>query len=71
MTSRPEEQPLTVSPVADDRLWTVDDLSAFLGIPVTTLYRWRRYRCGPPCHRVGRHLRYLREEVIAWLMDQS
>ena len=22
----------------------------YLGIPVPTLYRWRRYRCGPPCH---------------------
>lgn len=61
---------MTVSSATDDRLWTVEDLSVFLGIPVPTLYRWRRYRCGPPCHRVGRHLRYLRQEVIAWLMDQ-
>jgi hypothetical protein len=38
---------------------------------VPTLYRWRRYRCGPPCHRIGRYLRYLPEEVIAWLKDQS
>jgi predicted DNA-binding transcriptional regulator AlpA len=61
---------LPINTAADDRLWTVEDLSAFLGIPVTTLYRWRRYRCGPPCHRIGRHLRYLREEVIAWLREQ-
>ena len=31
---------------ADDRLWTVEDLSAFLGIPVPTLYRWRRTAAG-------------------------
>jgi len=61
---------VTVNPGADDRMWTVKDLSAFLDIPVPTLYRWRRTRCGPPCHRIGRHLRYLREEVIAWLKDQ-
>ena len=37
---------------------------------VPTLYRWRRHRCGPPCHRVGRYLRYLPEEVMAWLKEQ-
>jgi excisionase family DNA binding protein len=65
-----EEQPLQISTATDDRLWTVEDLSAFLGIPVPTLYRWRRTHRGPPCHRLGRHLRYFREEVIAWLKDQ-
>jgi hypothetical protein len=35
-----EEKPLSVMSSADDRLWTVEDLSAYLGIPVTTLYRW-------------------------------
>jgi excisionase family DNA binding protein len=55
---------------ADDRLWTVEELSAYLGIPVATLYRWRRCRCGPPSHRVGRHLRYLPAEVAAWLKKQ-
>jgi predicted DNA-binding transcriptional regulator AlpA len=62
---------LAIRSLADNCLWTVEDLSVYLGIPVPTLYRWRRYRCGPPCHRVGRHLRYLPEEVIAWLREQS
>jgi hypothetical protein len=35
---------LPISSAADDRLWTIEDLSAYLGIPVATLYRWRRYR---------------------------
>jgi excisionase family DNA binding protein len=65
-----KEESLTTSSATDDRMWTVEELSTFLGIPVGTLYRWRRYRCGPPGHKVGRHLRYLREEVIAWLRDQ-
>ena len=64
------EEPLSASLPADDRLWSVEDLSVYLGIPVLTLYRWRRYRCGPPSHRVGRHLRYLPEEVAAWLRAQ-
>lgn len=70
-TPRPKEEPLPVILPTDDRLWTVEDLSVYLGVPVATLYRWRRYRCGPPSHRVGRHLRYLPEEVAAWLRDQS
>jgi excisionase family DNA binding protein len=53
-----------------DRLWTVEELSAYLGIPVPTLYRWRRFGCGPPAHRIGRHLRYVPDEVSAWLRDQ-
>jgi excisionase family DNA binding protein len=53
-----------------DRLWTVEELSAYLGIPVPTLYRWRRFGCGPPAHRIGRHLRYVPDEVSAWLREQ-
>src|SRR6266545_4998992 len=40
-----------------DRLWSVDDVSAFLGVPVETLYQWRKRRYGPPAARVGRYLR--------------
>ncbi|MFZ2044624.1 helix-turn-helix transcriptional regulator [Trebonia sp.] len=47
------------------------DLSAYLGVPVPTLYRWRRCRCGPPGHRVGRHLRYVPDEVLAWVRTQA
>jgi predicted DNA-binding transcriptional regulator AlpA len=62
---------LLVQPAADERLWSVADLSAFLGVPVPTLYRWRRYRCGPPGHRVGRYLRYVPDEVLAWVRAQA
>ena len=43
--------------VVADRLWTVRDVSAFLGVPVGTLYQWRYLRVGPPAYRVGRHIR--------------
>jgi hypothetical protein len=33
--------------VTANRLWTVHDVSAFLGVPVGTLYRWRYMRIGP------------------------
>jgi len=51
--------------------WTIEEVSAFLRIPVPTLYRWRRYQSGPPAYKTGRHLRYLPDEVRAWLREQS
>jgi predicted DNA-binding transcriptional regulator AlpA len=53
------------------RLWTVQDVSTYLGIPVMTLYHWRRTGYGPRSTRVGRYLRYRPEEVRAWFENQS
>ena len=61
---------MPVKSTVDSSLWSVEDLSTYLGIPVPTLYRWRRCGSGPPCHRVGRHLRYIPDEVDAWLREQ-
>ena len=52
--------------VMADRLWTVHDLSAFLGVPVGTLYQWRYMRVGPPAYRVGRYIRYDPPAVPTW-----
>jgi len=57
-----------VSP--DDRLWSVQDLSDFLGVPVMTIYHWRRTGYGPRGTRVGRYVRYRPEDVQAWLEAQ-
>ena len=48
-------------------LWTVEDVSTFLGVPVNTLYQWRHRGYGPPARRVGRYIRYKRDDVAAWL----
>ena len=53
------------------KLWTVDDVSAYLGVPVQTLYTWRKRRIGPPAGRVGRHLRYDPDAVRAWFNQQA
>jgi hypothetical protein len=60
----------TVAPNAD-RLWTVGEVSHFLGVPVATLYRWRYLGVGPKAGRVGRHLRYLPADVIGWFRKQQ
>jgi len=54
-----------------DRLMTLPELSELLGVPVATLYRWRYRGEGPPGYRVGRHVRYRRATVEAWLETQA
>jgi excisionase family DNA binding protein len=49
-----------------DRLWSVEEVSYYLGVPIGTLYSWRTQRRGPTCHRIGRTLRYRPDDVMAW-----
>ncbi|OLT29471.1 hypothetical protein BJF83_11205 [Nocardiopsis sp. CNR-923] len=51
-------------------LWSVKDTAAFLRVPPKTLYEWRYKGDGPPSHRVGRYVRYLPDEVHAWVLTQ-
>lgn len=53
-----------------DRLLSVQELAEYLGVPVTTIYTWRHRSQGPPGLRVGRHLRYRRRDVEAWIERQ-
>ncbi|MEU9420700.1 helix-turn-helix domain-containing protein [Streptomyces sp. NPDC048272] len=57
-----------------DRYLTPMDLAGLLGVPLETIYQWRRKRTGPRGFRVGVHLRYDPADVRAWvtsLMDQE
>ncbi|MFI7059205.1 helix-turn-helix transcriptional regulator [Streptosporangium canum] len=54
----------------DDGLWGVIETSRFLRVPVATLYQWRHLGTGPESHKVGRHVRYLPEDVVAWVRRQ-
>ena len=56
---------------APERLMTVAELGEMLGIPVTTLYGWRCRGEGPTGYRIGRHVRYRRAVVEAWIEAQS
>ncbi|MDT4992812.1 MAG: hypothetical protein QOH97_2704 [Actinoplanes sp.] len=60
-----------VAAVATERLWTIDDVSAFLQVPTATIYQWRHHRVGPPAFKVGRHLRYDPAAVRVWLATQE
>jgi predicted DNA-binding transcriptional regulator AlpA len=56
--------------VKTEPLWTAGDVADFLGVPVSTLYRWRYRRTGPRACRVGRYLRYRSADVLAWVEQQ-
>jgi excisionase family DNA binding protein len=53
-----------VSPL--DRLWGVEEVSAYLGVPIKTLYQWKWRGDGPPVRKIGRHLRYDPAAVKNW-----
>lgn len=44
--------------------------AAYLGVPARTLEDWRYKGRGPAFCRVGKHVRYRREDVEAWLESQ-
>lgn len=50
----------------DDRVLTIDELSAYLKIAKSTLYKLAR-EGKLPGHKVGRHWRFHREAVDEWL----
>ncbi len=52
--------------LTDERLWTIRDVSEYLGVPIQTLYSWRTQGYGPTGKRVGRYVRYRPEEVRRW-----
>lgn len=55
----------------DRTLWSIEDAAAYLQLPIKTLYQWRSKEYGPPSHRVGRHVRYIPDEVRTWVKGQD
>jgi predicted DNA-binding transcriptional regulator AlpA len=54
--------------MADDPVLSPEEVSVMLGgIPVATLKRWRNERTGPVALHIGRHVRYRRSAIEAWL----
>ncbi len=51
----------------EDRLWSVQDVSAYLGVPVHTIYSMRSAGTAPPGRLVGRRLRFRPQDVRDWV----
>lgn len=52
-----------------DSVMTIEDLSAYLKIPKSTLYKLAQ-EGKVPGQKVGRHWRFHKEAVDGWLMNQ-
>ncbi|MET7904424.1 helix-turn-helix domain-containing protein [Streptomyces sp. NPDC005355] len=53
-----------------ERFMTPVDLAELFGVPIETVYQWRRKRTGPRGFRVGKHVRYDPEDVHHWVAEQ-
>jgi excisionase family DNA binding protein len=50
-----------------ERLMSAPEIAEYLGIPLATIYQWRSRQSGPRGIKVGKHVRYRRADVEAWL----
>ena len=68
--------PGTVADVSDtwgsvrgENCWDIGDVANFFKVTPDTVREWRRHGYGPPARRVGRHLRWVPQEVADWFRD--
>lgn len=54
----------------DPQYISPEDLAQMLNVPVGTVYQWRTRGVGPAGFRVGKHVRYRREDVERWIAEQ-
>jgi excisionase family DNA binding protein len=50
---------------------TVDELAEYLQLPREIIYHWRLEGTGPKATKLGKHLRYSRANVEAWLKSRT
>ena len=56
---------------ATPELLTITEVAQMLRVPVGTMRYWRHLGAGPNSFRLGRHVRYRRSDVRAWLNTKS
>jgi len=52
-----------------NKLWGIKEVADYLQVPVNTLYQWRTRSYGPPGRRVGKYVRFVPDEVRAWVQS--
>lgn len=65
------DEGLTMGEVRNEPLMNLRQVAHYLGVPAGTLYQWRSRGEGPRGFRVGRHVRYRREDVERWLEQHA
>lgn len=51
----------------DDEFLTAEELHQLCKVPLGTVYQWNHRGTGPKALKIGRHLRFRRSDVDAWL----
>ncbi len=55
-------------PGDSNKMWSVEELIAYLGVPYETFRTWRKNGRGPANeYRFGQLLRYVEEDVAEWI----
>jgi excisionase family DNA binding protein len=52
--------------MVNEKHLTIDDLADRCGVPRMTVERWNSRGGGPAFMKIGRHVRYRLQDVIAW-----
>jgi len=53
-----------------DEFWTAEEVSAYLRIPQSTIYKLAQDKVLPG-FKVGKHWRFRRETVLEWIKQQE
>lgn len=54
-----------------EQLLDINELAAYLRVPVSTIYEWRMKGRAPRAHRYGKHLTFAVSDVRAWVEAQK
>lgn len=54
-----------------EKLWTADELAAYLHVEVMTTHHWASQGKGPRWHKVGRQRLYDPADVKTWLDERA
>ena len=60
-----------LGPESGDRIFTAQELSEYLDVPLGTVYQWSSRGGGPKLYKVGRHLRAKGSDVELWLQGNN
>ena len=60
-----------VTEINKNQLMTALQVAERLQVPIATVHNWRYRSIGPKGFRVGKHLRFDRNEVEAWITEQK
>jgi excisionase family DNA binding protein len=65
--TEPNRQTVDVGALLRKPLWTIEDLASYLDVPVNGLRKQRADGKLYPGYVFGKHLRFKRDEVFAWI----